>query len=123
MQDFHLLERLAHQYPERIPECIYAKARLRHTRLSYPHHEAEVLQKGKKTEAFLRFYIEEGNWDLVGNNTLVFFVRDALKFLDFIHTQKRQPRTNMRSPTAMWDFWSLPSVQIMRGKRCRQALV
>ena len=55
----------------------------------------------------LKFYTEEGNWDLVGNNTPVFFVRDPLKFPDFIHTQKRHPRTNMRSPTAMWDFWSL----------------
>ena len=55
----------------------------------------------------LKFYTEEGNWDLVGNNTPVFFVRDAYKFPDFIHTQKRHPRTNMRSPTAMWDFWSL----------------
>ena len=50
---------------------------------------------------------KRGNWDLVGNNTPVFFVRDPLKFPDFIHTQKRHPRTNMRSPTAMWDFWSL----------------
>jgi catalase len=55
----------------------------------------------------LKFYTEEGNWDLVGNNTPVFFMRDPLKFPDFIHTQKRHPRTNMRSPTAMWDFWSL----------------
>ena len=55
----------------------------------------------------LRFYTEEGNWDLVGNDTPVFFVRDALKFPDFIHSQKRHPRTNMRSPTAIWDFWSL----------------
>ena len=54
-----------------------------------------------------KFYTEEGNWDLVGNNTPVFFVRDPLKFPDFIHTQKRHPSTNMRSPTAMWDFWSL----------------
>ncbi|WP_296203866.1 catalase, partial [uncultured Hyphomicrobium sp.] len=53
------------------------------------------------------FYTDEGNWDLVGNNTPVFFVRDPLKFPDFIHTQKRHPKTNMRSPTAMWDFWSL----------------
>lgn len=44
---------------------------------------------------------------MVGNNTPVFFVRDSYKFPDFIHTQKRHPRTNMRSPTAMWDFWSL----------------
>ncbi|MGL5681540.1 MAG: catalase [Marinifilaceae bacterium] len=55
----------------------------------------------------LKFYTEEGNWDLVGNNTPVFFVRDPLKFPDFIHTQKRDPRNNMRSNTAMWDFWSL----------------
>ena len=55
----------------------------------------------------LKFYTEEGNWDIVGNNTPVFFVRDPLKFPDFIHTQKRHPRTNLRSPTAMWDFWSL----------------
>jgi catalase len=54
----------------------------------------------------VKFYTEEGNWDLVGNNTPVFFVRDPLKFPDFIHTQKRHPRTNLRSPTAMWDFWS-----------------
>lgn len=55
----------------------------------------------------LKFYTEEGNWDLVGNNTPVFFVRDPLKFPDFIRTQKRHPKTNLRSPTAMWDFWSL----------------
>ena len=55
----------------------------------------------------IKFYTEEGNWDMVGNNTPVFFVRDPLKFPDFIHTQKRHPKTNMRSPTAMWDFWSL----------------
>ena len=85
---------------------------------------------GKKTDLFLRFstvagergaadterdvrgfavkfYTEEGNWDLVGNNTPVFFIRDPLKFPDFIHTQKRDPKTNLRSNTAMWDFWSL----------------
>ena len=55
----------------------------------------------------LKFYTEEGNWDMVGNNTPVFFVRDPYKFPDFIHTQKRHPRTNLRSPAAMWDFWSL----------------
>jgi len=55
----------------------------------------------------LKFYTGQGNWDLVGNNTPVFFVRDPYKFPDFIHTQKRHPKTNMRSPTAMWDFWSL----------------
>ncbi|MDO6413854.1 catalase [Sphingomonas sp. BIUV-7] len=55
----------------------------------------------------IKFYTEDGNWDLVGNNTPVFFVRDPYKFPDFIRTQKRHPRTNLRSPTAMWDFWSL----------------
>lgn len=55
----------------------------------------------------LKFYTEEGNFDLVGNNTPVFFVRDPYKFPDFIHTQKRDPKTNLRSATAMWDFWSL----------------
>ena len=55
----------------------------------------------------MKFYTEEGNWDLVGNNTPVFFVRDPYKFSDFIHTQKRDPKTNLRSPVAMWDFWSL----------------
>ena len=136
MQDFHLLEKLAHQNRERIPErTVHAKGSAAYGTLTITNDiskytKARVLQKGKKTEAFLRFstvagergaadaerdvrgfalrfYTEEGNWDLVGNNTPVFFVRDPLKFPDFIHTQKRHPRTNMRSPTAMWDFWSL----------------
>ena len=55
----------------------------------------------------LKFYTEEGNWDMTGNNTPVFFIRDPLKFGDFIHTQKRDPETNLKSPTMMWDFWSL----------------
>jgi len=55
----------------------------------------------------IKFYTDEGNWDLVGNNTPVFFIRDPLKFPDFIHTQKRDPKTNLRSATAAWDFWSL----------------
>jgi catalase len=67
-----------------------------------------VLPKPNATCGFaLRFYSEQGNWDIVGNNTPVFFIRDPLKFPDFIHTQKRHPRSNLRSPTAMWDFWSL----------------
>src|SRR3984893_10835436 len=136
MQDFHLLEKLAHQNRERIPErTVHAKGSAAYGTLTITNDiskytKARVLQKGKKTEAFhrfstvagergaadaerdvrgfaLRFYTEEGNWDLVGYNTPVFFVRDPLKFPDFIHTQKRHPKTNMRSPTAMWDFWSL----------------
>ncbi len=137
MQDFHLLEKLAHQNRERIPErTVHAKGSgaygtLTITKDITQYSRASVFAKvGKKTEAFLRFstvagergaadaerdvrgfalrfYTDEGNWDIVGNNTPVFFLRDPLKFPDFIHTQKRHPRTNMRSPTAMWDFWSL----------------
>lgn len=55
----------------------------------------------------IKFNTEEGNWDLVGNNTPVFFVRDPFKFSDFIHTQRWDPKTNPRSNTAIWDFWSL----------------
>jgi catalase len=137
MQDYQLIEKLAHQNRERIPErVVHAKGWgacgtftvtrdiTRYTRASLFSHV------GKKTELIarfstvagelgaadaecdvrgfaLKFYTEEGNWDLVGNNTPVFFVRDPLKFPDFIHTQKRHPQTNLRSPTAMWDFWSL----------------
>jgi catalase len=137
MQDFHLLEKLAHQNRERIPErTVHAKGSGAYGTLTITkditrYSRAKVFERvGKQTEAFLRFstvagergaadaerdvrgfalrfYTDEGNWDIVGNNTPVFFVRDPLKFPDFIHTQKRHPRTNMRSPTAMWDFWSL----------------
>ncbi len=55
----------------------------------------------------MKFYTEDGNWDLVGNNTPVFFIKDPKKFGDFIHTPKRDPRTNCKSPTMMWDYWSL----------------
>ncbi|RVU54505.1 catalase [Anaerosphaera multitolerans] len=57
----------------------------------------------------VRFYTEEGNWDIVGNNTPVFFFRDPMKFIDLNHAVKRDPRTNLRSPNTNWDFWtSLP---------------
>jgi catalase len=137
MQDYQLLEKLAHQNRERIPErTVHAKGTAGYGTLTITHDiteytKASVFAKiGKQTEVLLRFstvagergaadaerdvrgfalkfYTDEGNWDLVGNNTPVFFVRDPLKFPDFIHTQKRHPRTNLRSPTAMWDFWSL----------------
>lgn len=55
----------------------------------------------------VKFYTEEGNYDLVGNNTPVFFIRDAIKFPDFIHTQKRDPRTHLKDSNMVWDFWSL----------------
>ena len=137
MQDYQLLEKLAHQNRERIPErTVHAKGTAAYGTLTITHDitkytKASVFAKvGKQTEALLRFstvagergaadaerdvrgfalkfYTDEGNWDLVGNNTPVFFVRDPLKFPDFIHTQKRHPKSNLRSTTAMWDFWSL----------------
>jgi len=136
MQDYQLLEKLAHQNRERIPErTVHAKGTAAYGTLTITHDitkysKAAVFQKGTKTEALLRFstvagergaadaerdvrgfalkfYTDEGNWDMVGNNTPVFFIRDPYKFPDFIHTQKRHPKSNLRSNTAMWDFWSL----------------
>jgi catalase len=137
MQDCQLLEKLAHQNRERIPErVVHAKGWGAHGIFTVTHDitkytKAKIFSKvGKKTEMIarfstvagelgaadaerdvrgfaLKFYTEEGNWDLVGNNTPVFFIRDPYKFPDFIHTQKRHPKTNLRSATAMWDFWSL----------------
>jgi len=137
LQDYQLIEKLAHQNRERIPErVVHAKGSGAFGTLTITHDitqysKAAIFSEiGKQTECLLRFstvagergaadaerdvrgwalkfYTEEGNWDMVGNNTPVFFVRDPLKFPDFIHTQKRHPRTNMRSATAMWDFWSL----------------
>jgi len=136
LQDYPLIEKLAHQNRERIPERpVHANGwgalgQLTITGDISAYTRAKVLQPGAKTDMIarfstvagelgaadaerdvrgfaLKFYTEEGNWDMVGNNTPVFFVRDAYKFPDFIHTQKRHPKTNLRSPTAMWDFWSL----------------
>ena len=136
MQDYQLIEKLAHQNRERIPErVVHAKGSgafgvLEITEDISKYTKAKVLQKGEKTKMLLRFstvagergaadaerdvrgyalkfYTREGNWDLVGNNTPVFFIRDAYKFPDFIHTQKRHPHSNLRSNTAAWDFWSL----------------
>ena len=137
MQDFQVIEKLAHFNRERIPErVVHAKGAgafgtLTITKdISHLTRAKVFSQVGKKTEAFLRFstvggekgsadaerdprgfalhfYTEEGNWDIVGNNTPVFFIRDGIKFPDFIHTQKRDPKTNCKSPTMMWDFWSL----------------
>lgn len=136
MQDYQLIEKLAHQNRERIPErAVHAKGWGAYGTLTITHDisqysKAKVFELGKKTQMLarfstvageqgaadaerdvrgfsLKFYTDEGNWDLVGNNTPVFFVRDPYKFPDFIHTQKRHPKTNLRSGTAMWDFWSL----------------
>ncbi len=54
----------------------------------------------------IKFYTEEGNWDLVGNNTPIFFIRDGIKFPDFIHSQKVDPFTNRQEPDNVWDFFS-----------------
>ena len=137
VQDWQLFEKHAHFNRERIPErIVHAKGSAAYGTLTITNDitqytKAKVFSNvGKKTDCFLRFstvagergaadaerdvrgfalkiYTEEGNWDLVGNNTPVFFVRDPYKFMDFIHTQKREPKTNMRSNTMMWDFWSL----------------
>ena len=136
MQDYQLIEKLAHQNRERIPERVVhangsgAFGILEITEDISKYTKAKVLQKGEATKMLLRFstvagergaadaerdvrgyalkfYTREGNWDLVGNNTPVFFIRDAYKFPDFIHTQKRHPHSNLRSNTAAWDFWSL----------------
>jgi len=137
LQDYQLIEKLAHQNRERIPErVVHAKGSGAFGTFTVTHDltrysKAAIFSEiGKQTGVLLRFstvagemgaadaerdvrgfalkfYTDEGNWDLVGNNTPVFFVRDPLKFPDFIHTQKRHPRTNLRSTTAMWDFWSL----------------
>ena len=137
IQDFQLLEKMATFNRERVPErVVHAKGSGAFGALTITHDitqytKAKVFAHiGKQTPMLVRFstvagergaadaerdvrgfamkfYTEDGNWDLVGNNTPVFFVRDAYKFSDFIHTQKRDPKTNMRSATAMWDFWSL----------------
>ncbi len=136
IQDYQLLEKLAHQNRERIPErVVHAKGWGAHGTFTVTHDitkytRAAVFKPGSSTPIISRFstvageagaadherdvrgfsvkfYTSEGNWDMVGNNTPVFFLRDPYKFPDFIHTQKRHPKTNMRSATAMWDYWSL----------------
>lgn len=137
LQDYILQEKLAHFVRERIPERVvhakgtgafgkftvkqditkYTKAKL----FSQIGNECKVFARFSTVAGELgsadterdprgfaiKFYTEDGNWDLVGNNTPIFFIKDAKKFPDFIHSQKRMPRTNLKSATAMWDFWSL----------------
>ncbi len=137
MQDSHLMEKLGHFDRERIPErVVHAKGAGAHgyfevTADVTKYTKAAFLSEiGKKTDVLVRFstvggekgsadaerdprgfamkfYTEEGNYDLVGNNTPVFFVRDPLKFPDFIHTQKRHPATNCKDANMFWDFLSL----------------
>ena len=137
MQDVHLMEKLAHFNRERIPErVVHAKGAGAYglfgctADMSKWTRAKFLSQAGKKTEVFARFstvggekgsadsardprgfavkfYTEEGNYDMTGNNTPVFFIRDPLKFPDFIHTQKRNPATNAPDPDMFWDFLSL----------------
>ena len=137
IEDHHLIEKLAHFDRERIPERVvhakgsgaygYFEVSADVTRWTKARFLAQV---GKRTELFIRmstvagekgsadtlrdprgfaikFYTEDGNYDLVGNNTPVFFIRDPLKFPDFIHSQKRDPYTNIQEPDNIWDFFSL----------------
>ncbi|MEO6254977.1 MAG: catalase [Ferruginibacter sp.] len=137
LQDFILHEKMAHFNRERIPErVVHAKGSGAFGTFTVTNDITRFTRAnlfnsiGKQTRLFARFstvggekgsadterdprgfaikfYTEEGNWDLVGNNTPIFFIKDPKKFGDFIHTQKRDPYTNCKSPTMMWDFWSL----------------
>lgn len=137
LEDVHLIDKLAHFDRERIPErVVHAKGAGAHGYFEVTHDvtrwtRADFLSEvGKKTPLFIRFstvggekgsadsardprgfaikfYTNEGNYDLVGNNTPVFFIRDAIKFPDFIHTQKRNPQTNLKDANMFWDFLSL----------------
>ncbi|MDH2434081.1 catalase [Pokkaliibacter sp. MBI-7] len=137
LQDIWLLEKLAHFDREVIPERrMHAKGAGAYGRFTVTadisrYSKAAVFAGvGKETPVFVRFstvagergaadaerdirgfavkfYSEEGNWDVVGNNTPVFFFRDPMRFPDLNHAVKRDPRTGLRSATSNWDFWTL----------------
>jgi catalase len=137
LQDHYLIQKMAQFNRERVPErVVHAKGGGAHgffevTADVSQYTKAAFLNKvGKRTPVFIRFstvagelgsadtardprgfamkfYTEEGNYDLVGNNTPVFFIRDPQKFSDFIHSQKRHPVTNTRDNNMQWDFWTL----------------
>ncbi|HUH52148.1 MAG TPA: catalase [Flavobacterium sp.] len=137
LEDFWFLEKLAHFDREVIPERrMHAKGSGAFGTFTVTHDitkytKAKIFSEiGKKTEMFARFstvagergaadaerdirgfamkfYTEEGNWDLAGNNTPVFFMRDPYKFPDLNKAVKRDPKTNLRSPNNNWDFWTL----------------
>lgn len=137
LSDTHVIEKLAHFDRERIPErVVHAKGSgafgyFEVTKDVTQYTCADFLSKvGKKTDLLVRFstvggekgsadtardprgfaikfYTDEGNYDMVGNNTPTFFIRDGIKFPDFIHTQKRNPISNLKDPDAFWDFMSL----------------
>jgi catalase len=137
LQDTYLNEKLAHFVRERVPDRVYhvkgggAFGYFEVTDDATQWTRAAFLNKvGKRTPMFVRFsivaaeegypdtdrdvrgfalkfYTEEGNYDLVGNNTPVFFIRDPMKFPDFIHSQERLPDSGLRSNNMQWDFWTL----------------
>jgi catalase len=136
LQDHYLIQKMAQFNRERVPErVVHAKGGGAHgffevTEDVSQYCKADFLKPGKKTPVFarfstvagelgsadtvrdprgfaLKFYTDEGNYDMVGNNTPVFFVRDPSKFSDFIHSQKRLPETHLRSNDMQWDFWTL----------------
>jgi catalase len=136
-EDLHFFDKQAHFNRERVPErVVHAKGAGAHGYFEVTQDVTDLCKAkflsevGKKTQVFgrwstvtgesgfadtardprgfsIKFYTEEGNWDMVGNNTPVFFVRDAMKFPDLIHSQKRNPQTHMKDPNAFWDFLSL----------------
>ncbi|BAG18152.1 MULTISPECIES: catalase [Streptomyces] len=136
LQDQHLLEKLARFNRERIPErVVHARGSGAYGYFEVTDDvtgftRADFLSEvGKRTETFIRFstvadslggadavrdprgfalkfYTDEGNYDLVGNNTPVFFIKDPIKFPDFIHSQKRDPFTGKQEPDNVWDFWA-----------------
>ena len=136
LHDHYVVQKMQHFNRERVPErVVHAKGSGAHgffevTEDVSQFTKASSCEVGKRTPLFLRFstvageqgsadtvrdprgfamkfYTEEGNYDLVGNNTPVFFVRDASKFQDFIHSQKRLPDTGLRDNDMQWDFWTL----------------
>ena len=137
MSDFHLIDKISRFDRERIPErVVHAKGSGAHGYFEVTHDVTKFCKAGfldsigKRTPVFARFstvggekgtsdsdrdprgfavkfYTEDGNFDMVGNNTPIFFIRDPIKFPDFIHTQKRNPQTNLKDPDMFWDFLSL----------------
>ncbi len=136
LHDHYLLQKMAQFNRERVPErVVHAKGGGAHGFFEVSEDvsqftRADFLQPGTRTELFVRFstvagelgsadtvrdprgfaikfYTREGNYDLVGNNTPVFFIRDPQKFSDFIHSQKRLPDTHLRDNNMQWDFWTL----------------
>jgi catalase len=137
LHDAYLVQKIQHFNRERVPErVVHAKGSGAHGFFEVTADVTEwtcasfLSEVGKRTPVFarfstvagelgsadtardprgfaLKFYTEEGNYDMVGNNTPVFFVRDASKFQDFIHSQKRMPDTGLRSNDMQWDFWTL----------------